>query len=394
MTRRHSDRQRREWSRAYEVYGRIPRAVPRLPADATRSTPRAIHRLPLGLALALLLSLSQVAAAPLPVAAAEQCFPQTGQCVSGRFLDHWLARGGLAINGYPLTEPRTETLEDGRQYTVQWFERVRLELHPENPPPYDVLLGQFGRLIHPADAPVTPRPGLRHYPETGHNVPADFAAYWDANGGLAQFGYPLSEVFTEVLEDGRSYEVQYFERARFERHPENAPPANVLLGQFGRRLVGQAWGPTLTPLPGGQSYADPRGRFTALRPQGWTTDLDADGNVNILEPGGNAGINISPRPVDSAVTLDQYRQNDYDYLLPLLRDYRLVSDERVMVGPYPGYKRTFLHTNTIGQNELIVRLHFRAPGYVYVVNCFTLPRDNDRYGPIFDGVTGSITSAR
>ncbi len=347
-------------------------------------------------AITLTLVLSGLAVAPTRStrAQAERYFPETGFSVRGRFLERWTAYGGLAINGYPITGERIETLEDGKPYLVQWFERVRMELHPENAPPNDVLLGQFGRLLHPADAPVMPRPGLRHYPETGHNVPADLAAYWDANGGLAQFGYPVSEVFTESLEDGRSYEVQYFERARFERHPENAPPANVLLGQFGRRLVGQAWGPTLAPLQGGQPYADSRGRFTAVRPQGWTTGLDADGNVNILEPGNNAGINISPRPVDPSVTLDQYRQNDYDYLLPLLRDYRLVSDERVMVGPYPGYKRTFLHTNTIGQNELIVRVHFRAPGYVYVVNCFTLPRDNDRYGPIFDGVTGSITSAR
>ena len=388
----HGGRQQRAWSRTHETYLRLSRVFSDLPAGSARSTPGAIHSRPLGLALALLLSLSQLAVTAPPAAAAEQCFPQTGQCISGRFLDHWLSRGGLAINGYPLTEARTETLEDGREYLVQWFERVRLELHPGNPSPYDVLLGQFGRRIRPADPPVPPQPGLRHHPETGHNVPADFAAYWDANGGLAQFGYPLSEVFAETLEDGRSYEVQYFERARFERHPDNAPPANVLLGQFGRRLLGQAWGPTLAPLAGGQSYADPRGRFTTARPQGWTTELDADGNVNILEPGGNAGINISPRPVDPAVTLDQYRQNDYDYLLPLLKDYRLVSDERVMVGPYPGHKRTFLHTNTIGQNELIVRLHFRAPGYVYVVNCFTLPRDNDRYGPIFDGVTGGITS--
>ena len=62
-------------------------------------------------------------------------------------------------------------------------------------------------------------------------------AYWQAHGELAQFGYPLSEEFTQVLEDGRVYTVQYFERARFEYHPENAPPFDVLLGQFGRRIL-------------------------------------------------------------------------------------------------------------------------------------------------------------
>jgi hypothetical protein len=41
--------------------------------------------------------------------------------------------------------------------------------------------------------------------------------------------------------------VQYFERARFELHPDNAPPYDVLLGQFGRRIVG-ALNPN-APLP-------------------------------------------------------------------------------------------------------------------------------------------------
>ncbi len=53
----------------------------------------------------------------------------------------------MAIHGYPLTAPRMETLEDGKAYTVQYFERARFELHPENVAPYDVLLGQFGRQI-------------------------------------------------------------------------------------------------------------------------------------------------------------------------------------------------------------------------------------------------------
>ena len=58
-----------------------------------------------------------------------------------------------------------------------------------------------------------------------------------SNGGLPQFGYPLSEELTETLEDGKPYTVQYFERARFEYHPENPAPYDVLLGQFGRRIV-------------------------------------------------------------------------------------------------------------------------------------------------------------
>ena len=78
-----------------------------------------------------------------------------------------------------------------------------------------------------------------YFPETGQTLSDEhgFLTYWRTYGGLAQFGYPLSEVITETLEDGKRYQVQYFERARFERHPENGLPYTILLGQFGRRIL-------------------------------------------------------------------------------------------------------------------------------------------------------------
>lgn len=70
----------------------------------------------------------------------------------------------------------------------------------------------------------------RYFPETRHNVPALFASYWSARGGLKMFGLPVTEPF----EQG-GLTVQYFERARFELHPENRDtPYEVLLGQLGR----------------------------------------------------------------------------------------------------------------------------------------------------------------
>jgi hypothetical protein len=167
-----------------------------------------------------------------------RCYAETGRCMHGAFLDYWDAHGGLAINGYPLSEPFAEQLEDGEVYLVQYFERVRMEYHPENSAPNDVLLGQFGRRIHGgADPAATPKPGDRYFTETGHNVPEDFFDYWEDNGGLPQFGFPITEVITETLENGQQYQVQYFERARFERHPENNTPYDILLGQFGRRIL-------------------------------------------------------------------------------------------------------------------------------------------------------------
>ncbi|HZG67583.1 MAG TPA: hypothetical protein VEZ12_12620, partial [Herpetosiphonaceae bacterium] len=50
----------------------------------------------------------------------------------------------LALSGLPLTEARMETNAAGDTVLTQWFERARLEWHPNNPDPYKVLLGLLG----------------------------------------------------------------------------------------------------------------------------------------------------------------------------------------------------------------------------------------------------------
>jgi len=157
-----------------------------------------------------------------------------GYYVAAPFYAYWRSHGGLAIFGYPLSREVAEQLADGKTHTVQYFERARLEYHPENAAPDDVLLGQLGRALHPADPPAAPLPAAVYFPETGHNLHTGFRDYWEAHGGLAQFGYPLTEELVERLADGNAYTVQYFERARFEWHPENPPDYQVLLGQLGR----------------------------------------------------------------------------------------------------------------------------------------------------------------
>lgn len=68
-------------------------------------------------------------------------------------------------------------------------------------------------------------------------VPADFTAFWQQRGGLEIFGWPISTEGQQALEDGNTYTVMYFERARFERHS-----SGVMLGQFGRQILAEALG--------------------------------------------------------------------------------------------------------------------------------------------------------
>jgi len=175
----------------------------------------------------------------------QTCFAETGKCLSGRFLNYWVMHGGLAINGFPLSNEFEQVLEDGKTYRVQYFERVRLEYHLENAGTvHEVLLGQFGRHIlqerigRDAEPPVPPVLGSRYFPQTGHNVANSFQRFWEANGGEPAFGLPLTEERQEILEDGNAYTVQYFERARFEYHPGDTP-VDVVLGQFGRAILAE-----------------------------------------------------------------------------------------------------------------------------------------------------------
>jgi hypothetical protein len=196
----------------------------------------------------------------------QRCFPETNQCISGRIREFWEQNGGLPVFGLP-TGPQQEITIEGKPYQAQEFERNRLELHPENQRPYDVLLGRLGvtRLEQQSRNWFTfpkseAQPGCRFFAETGHNVCGDILAAWRAHGldlgqpgvseaeNLALFGLPVSDVQTEQIE-GKPYQVQWFERARFELHPENQPPYNMLLGLLGNEVRDNAAeAPNTTPV--------------------------------------------------------------------------------------------------------------------------------------------------
>ena len=202
----------------------------------------------------------------VPVAALaqndQQCFPETGQCISGRIRQYWNNNGGLPVFGFPITPQREEQIE-GKPYQVQWFERNRLELHPESARPYDVLLGRLGadRLAQQnRDWNLFPKtgqqPNCRYFPETQQRVCGAFLTAWRANGleldgrrgkseaeNLALWGLPLSDPKPELLE-GREYMVQWFERGRFELHPEVGANA-VLFGLLGNEVRA---GATVQPI--------------------------------------------------------------------------------------------------------------------------------------------------
>ena len=214
-----------------------------------------------------------------PAGSGARYFPQTGHTVSGTFLQFFHNNGGLMIFGYPRTEAFQQ---NGR--LVQWFQRDAFEEHSENAgTPYEVQLRLLGSLLttgrtfaHPAvsaptptatptvapaattpgagqatpiatplatttstPAPMPTPPPIVAFPQTGYSVGFGFLQFFQANGGVNVFGYPISQEIPEIGPDGRSHTVQYFQRARFEYHPEfNGTPYEVELGLLGDQYLG------------------------------------------------------------------------------------------------------------------------------------------------------------
>ena len=198
------------------------------------------------LVVALLWPVAPLAAAPasdpLP-ATGFAFFPKTGHNVGLAIKRFYDSHGGLDIFGLPLTEVFDE---DGLK--VQYFERARFELHPELPPEFYVSLTLLGRHFtegrsEPGFQWIATNPGgdRTFYSESGHTLGGAFRGFWQGRGGLAAFGFPISEELGEInQQDGQFYTVQYFERARFEYHPQNVgTPYEVQLGQLGRQFLDQ-----------------------------------------------------------------------------------------------------------------------------------------------------------
>jgi hypothetical protein len=182
-----------------------------------------------GLALVATSWMTPAAAASL--APSRVYFPQTGHYLSYGFLDYWQTNGGIPIFGYPITE---EMSRNG--LTVQYFERAVFEYHANAPAGWKVQLERLGAeqtASRTGEIPFKPVAAANNasttfFPQTGHRLAFGFRAYWEQNSGLRIFGYPISEEFSE-----NGYTVQYFERARFEYHPQSPVQYQIQLGLLG-----------------------------------------------------------------------------------------------------------------------------------------------------------------
>ncbi len=122
--------------------------------------------------------------------------------------------------------------------------------------------GNISLRLNDPGAPVyveyDPRPASdgEYFEITGHTIRGTFRDFWYGNGGLARFGYPLTEELLIADGGGRPRVVQYFERARFEHYPESSNPnLKVVLSRIGETML-RRQGIDWTKLPRIRSAPD------------------------------------------------------------------------------------------------------------------------------------------
>ncbi len=178
--------------------------------------------------------------------------PEYADQIAPELLAYWIQNGGERIFGRPLPQEKPLLEENGREF--QWFERARLEIWPEYPATkYVIQPGRIGTeftkgINFPTQEFFVNRPGLMYEEATQHGLRGEFLKFWQENGGVDIFGYPISDELQEILPEDRAYHtVQYFERARFELHPNDASQP-IKLGLLGTGLYMQELKPDIDPI--------------------------------------------------------------------------------------------------------------------------------------------------
>ncbi|MCZ7573333.1 MAG: glycosyl hydrolase [Ardenticatenaceae bacterium] len=160
----------------------------------------------------------------------------TGYAVSGPWLAFFRAHGDVDYIGNPRSPLVADPLHPDQ--CVQFFQRLVLEWHPDNPPEYRIqrrLLATELAEGEPAPpvAPAGPNNAdFWYFPKgargLGHAVSnrapdgswIGFKSYFDRHGKEDAFGYPMEPPVWRAGPDGVERWTQRFQAAIFEYHPE------------------------------------------------------------------------------------------------------------------------------------------------------------------------------
>lgn len=170
-------------------------------------------------------------------AVAQELYPnyigETGHNLGGEFFTYYYANPFYkTVYGNPITEAIIDA-NTGR--TVQYFEYVRFEYYPENPPGSRVKLTPVGQKLYEHGTYI---PGLTKdtpncYQQDHWDYPVchSFYLFYLHLGGEEQLGQPVSG-----LEYLRGRLVQFFEFGQLVWYPENPLESEVILAPLGYKF--------------------------------------------------------------------------------------------------------------------------------------------------------------
>jgi len=187
----------------------------------------AIRRAPMTLLLTIMILASW---APVQAQFSQDLryFPETGHNIKGEFLRFFDGTADpLLVFGYPISDEFTSS--DG--ITVQYFQRARFELYPDLLENERVQLTALGTELYETGSQqldINNPSACEAFP-TVFRVCFAFLDFFNANGGIAQFGNPISP-----FEFHENLIVQYFETARFEWRADRPEGQRVVLTDLGR----------------------------------------------------------------------------------------------------------------------------------------------------------------
>jgi hypothetical protein len=154
-----------------------------------------------------------------------QCESYQSIPVCGPILDHYRNNGGPEVFGYPIT---AQLQQDGQ--VVQYFEKAVLQLPEGSLQEKEVRLRSLGlELAEPSPAENSKSEAdCRYFDQYGHYVCLGFFDFFVENGGLDNFGWPISAAYQE-----NGAIVQNFENVQF-KWIDDGIYSRVELADWGR----------------------------------------------------------------------------------------------------------------------------------------------------------------
>ena len=154
-------------------------------------------------------------------------YPQYGHYVRGEFLAKYNSvPNARELFGLPIS---VAFISPSSGKLVQYFEKVRFEGGRDS----SVQISNLGELVREtmlANPALESYAGCQMFQETGFEVCHAFLKFFNANGGVSQFGFPISNI--ERRADGQL--VQYFQKALLEHRAALPPGKRIVVAELGR----------------------------------------------------------------------------------------------------------------------------------------------------------------